>query len=243
MAKAKRSFKKPAKHLKFHDEITKRVARDPREFDLCVQAALAGLQKSNTDVLAAKNLNDNLREKESSTQPESSVETQADESEEPDRAVAIVERHKFDPDWKIDLTKLAKSGTVERIRQEEYLQNCFTRFWMNFPKQRKRAPKDAKKSFARACADGADPERIITQAHVYAMSPLGKSKFAVMPTTWLNQGRWDDDPESWQFVGDETAAETKVAHSIERAREFVERGDERIVDAREVRRIASDAQS
>ena len=42
-------------------------------------------------------------------------------------------------------------------------------------------------------------EFLLLTALAYYESPLGKSKWVVGPAPWLYQGRWDDDPASWQM--------------------------------------------
>ena len=40
---------------------------------------------------------------------------------------------------------------------------------------------------------------LLDRAMVFASSPKGQSgQWCPLPTTWLNQGRWDDDPKEWQ---------------------------------------------
>ena len=52
------------------------------------------------------------------------------------------------------------------------------------------------KKFAKAVKDGADPSTIIAGAKTYATSVVGKEqKYVAHPTTWLNQGRWEDETE------------------------------------------------
>jgi hypothetical protein len=68
---------------------------------------------------------------------------------------------------------------------------AFERFWAVYPVK-------VKKSYARQCWDRAvrqaPPERIIRGAKRYAEDPNRSEEFTAHPSTWLNQGRWDDDP-------------------------------------------------
>ena len=53
------------------------------------------------------------------------------------------------------------------------------------------------KKFAKAVKDGVDPNTIIAGAKTYAASVVGKEqKYVAHPTTWLNQGRWEDETEA-----------------------------------------------
>lgn len=68
----------------------------------------------------------------------------------------------------------------------------FEAFWKAYP--RRKAKKEAQKKFAKAIKDGADPVKLIEAAEVYAKSMTGsEEKYIAYPTTWLNQGRWDDE--------------------------------------------------
>src|SRR5699024_9922289 len=70
----------------------------------------------------------------------------------------------------------------------------FEDFWNVYP--RKVAKKEARKRFAKAVKDGTDPSTIIAGAKTYAASVVGKErKYIAHPTTWLNQGRWEDEAE------------------------------------------------
>lgn len=72
----------------------------------------------------------------------------------------------------------------------------FERFWRAYPSYRKQGKGSAYKSWNRAIKD-ADPEDIIAACIAYAASPTGRSKWVRLPTTWLNQNCWEDDPGSW----------------------------------------------
>lgn len=68
----------------------------------------------------------------------------------------------------------------------------FDEFWSIYPC--KKAKKAAQKSWQRALKD-ADADTIINAARSYAESRAGQDpQYTAMPTTWLNQGRWDDEP-------------------------------------------------
>lgn len=70
-------------------------------------------------------------------------------------------------------------------------------FWAAYP--RKAAKVEARKAWAKALkgVDHRPPARpidIITAARRYANDPNRVDQYTAMPTTWLNQGRWQDDP-------------------------------------------------
>jgi hypothetical protein len=64
-------------------------------------------------------------------------------------------------------------------------------FWEVFP--RKVGKKAAHRAWLNAALD-VDPSVIIAGALRYSTDPNREPAFTVHPATWLNQGRWDDDP-------------------------------------------------
>ena len=50
---------------------------------------------------------------------------------------------------------------------------------------------------------------IIGRMAAYAKSPKANGEFRPNPATWLNQGRYDDDPTEWQRTAKDPAIETK----------------------------------
>lgn len=73
---------------------------------------------------------------------------------------------------------------------------AFDAFWRAYP--RKVGKDSAQRSFDRAITK-ATVQQIMTGLQRYAtkcVSDKTETKFIVHPTTWLNQGRWDDDEES-----------------------------------------------
>lgn len=76
---------------------------------------------------------------------------------------------------------------------------AFDRFWQTYP--RRIAKPAARKAWAAAMKRGADPEQIILAANLYATNPRRKEsdpKYTAHPATWLNQERYDDEPdEPW----------------------------------------------
>jgi hypothetical protein len=81
---------------------------------------------------------------------------------------------------------------VEIVDDEHEPVSEFDRFWSAYP--RKVGKKAALKAWEKAIRD-ADPETIIAAAQRYAANPNLEPKYTAHPTTWLNQGRWDDVAE------------------------------------------------
>lgn len=80
---------------------------------------------------------------------------------------------------------------------------AFDRFYAAYP--RKVGRKDAERAFQRAARD-VDPERLVDAAERYAADPnqpTDRSKIP-HPATWLNQGRWDDEPLPARLDGPRT---------------------------------------
>lgn len=75
---------------------------------------------------------------------------------------------------------------------------AFGRFYAAYP--RKVGPKAAEKAWLKAIKDGADMEKLISAAQRFARSRSGRDQqYTPHPATWLNQGRWDDEPEPTAF--------------------------------------------
>lgn len=67
----------------------------------------------------------------------------------------------------------------------------FDAFWDVYP--RREGKKAARKAWDRALKDGATPLQIITGAIAYRDLPGREPRYTAHPTTWLNQGRWEDE--------------------------------------------------
>lgn len=67
----------------------------------------------------------------------------------------------------------------------------FEEFWDVYP--RKVGKKAATTAFVKACRK-ASAQAIIDGARRFAADPNREEQFTPHPTTWLNQGRWEDDP-------------------------------------------------
>ena len=71
----------------------------------------------------------------------------------------------------------------------------FDEFWNVYP--RKVAKKAARKKFDAAVKGGVDPSEIVSAARDYAKAKDGEDpKYIAYPTTWLNQGRWEDEADT-----------------------------------------------
>ena len=74
-------------------------------------------------------------------------------------------------------------------------EGAFDEFWNVYP--RKVAKKAARKKFDAAVKGGVDPSEIVSAAEDYAKAKAGEpQKYIAYPTTWLNQGRWEDEVEA-----------------------------------------------
>jgi len=69
--------------------------------------------------------------------------------------------------------------------------SSFVEFWSVYP--RREAKGEATKAWAKAITK-ADPPTILAAAERYRDDPNRDPAYTAHPTTWLNQGRWEDDP-------------------------------------------------
>ena len=67
----------------------------------------------------------------------------------------------------------------------------FDTFWRTYPRHESKIP--ARKAWDKAIKT-ASPDRIIAGAERYRDDPNRAPSFTAHPATWLNAGRWDDDP-------------------------------------------------
>jgi hypothetical protein len=80
----------------------------------------------------------------------------------------------------------------------------------------------AERAFAKACKV-AEQSVIIAGAARYADDPNRVDAFTAHPTTWLNAGRWNDEPLPERIkTGDEKRAEEQRIIEQRRAREIAE---------------------
>lgn len=104
-------------------------------------------------------------------------------------------------------------GATEPLNDAE-----FDEFWKTYPR---RVGKEAAKVAWSKAAKKTDAGLILTAVRRYAEDPnLPDKKFIPHPATWLNQGRWDDEPCAPPVV------ERPAAHR-DRAMELVAWANER----------------
>lgn len=105
-----------------------------------------------------------------------------------------------------DSKKMAETETETETYITPASDVHFDAFWEVYP--RSIAKKEAMKKFDKAVKDGANPQAIIDGAKAYAGSVAGKEqKYIAHPTTWLNQGRWEDQVETTTTMSGSEAAE------------------------------------
>jgi len=73
-------------------------------------------------------------------------------------------------------------------------ENDFLIWWKAYP--RKTAKLAAEKSWQAAVKRGVDPAHLLQAALAYAAHPPVEQQYIPHPSTWLNQGRYDDSPEA-----------------------------------------------
>lgn len=82
-------------------------------------------------------------------------------------------------------------GASRRARVRTSDSDDFAAFWSAYPR---RTAKDAARKAWTGAIKRAEPECIIAAARRFAADPNRVDQFTPHPATWLNQGRWDDDP-------------------------------------------------
>ncbi len=100
---------------------------------------------------------------------------------------------------------------------------CFEVWWQTYPKVRRCNKATALKRYTVAgkalTARGMKRDEAVAylqnRVTEFAVSPLGQSRFCPAADVWLNKGRYDDAPESWQRGEDEPAGNGQTGSSRE----------------------------
>ncbi len=83
-------------------------------------------------------------------------------------------------------TQLSNSYTITHTSNDQ-----FDEFWSFYP--RKAAKQAAKKAWAKT-VKSVDPNILIEGAKRYSADPNRADEFTAHASTWINDGRWEDDP-------------------------------------------------
>lgn len=117
-------------------------------------------------------------------------------------------RSKHKPSMTHAPLELELSSSPLELKEKKVVTDNFEAWWNAYP--RKVGKGEARKAFAKAldrisardATGGEHPppeEFLICRALAFAVTPAGNAgKFTPHPATWLNQDRFDDDPETWQ---------------------------------------------
>jgi hypothetical protein len=107
---------------------------------------------------------------------------------------------------------------IEPIKKDSFV--GFDEFWQACPRRIGKAA--AEKAYAKALKQ-ASHETIMAGIRRYAASRAGQDEqYTVHPATWLNQGRWDDEPATGYQQGSGQKRELTEAEQWENARRFHE---------------------
>jgi hypothetical protein len=107
-------------------------------------------------------------------------------------------------------------------REKSKLDLSFDEFWSAYPRRSgKIKAKDAFRKASKEC----DPSEIIAGAQAFADDPNRQEEFTPHPATWLNQGRWEDDPLPERGTGQpsKTEANDKYLAKLDRQIEQYEK--------------------
>ena len=87
-----------------------------------------------------------------------------------------------------DVIVIKNQKRKEALKETAEIFDCF---WSVYPRRQGKA--QARVAFDKA-SKVCDPKVIIAAAERFALDPNREDQYTPHPTTWLNQGRWDDDP-------------------------------------------------
>lgn len=88
----------------------------------------------------------------------------------------------------------------EGLKPPKAPHGAFDDFWQAYPAKVEK--KGARRKFEAAVKAGTPPQQIIEAAERYAASEQVRRGFIKHPTTWLNNGCWDDEPEQAKGMKD-----------------------------------------
>ena len=90
------------------------------------------------------------------------------------------------------VTRVTPNRPIRTVHNEPSISTTFDAFWENYP--RRTAKQAARTAFDKAVKSGISAAQIIEAAARFADDPNRVPQFTPHPATWLNQGRWDDEP-------------------------------------------------
>lgn len=99
-----------------------------------------------------------------------------------------VTRYRQKSNADVTLPETETETETENIKQ---IQDSFDEFWEIYP--RKAGKQEARKVFKRALVNATLTD-ILAGAQRYASDPNREAQYTAHPATWLNQGRWADEP-------------------------------------------------
>lgn len=85
-----------------------------------------------------------------------------------------------------------RKGIYKDHSSKNLSNDLFEEFWKTYP--RRVGKTAARRAFVKAVASGVTAETVIAGARAYADDPNREPEFTAHPSTWLNAGRWDDEP-------------------------------------------------
>jgi hypothetical protein len=96
----------------------------------------------------------------------------------------------------------------------------FTQFWETYP--RRTGKEAARKAWCKAKQRGATCQAMIEAARKFAEHPPDDAQFIPHPATWLNQGRYDDEPMETRN-GNGHMANGRTQHRASASLDWIER--------------------
>ena len=114
-------------------------------------------------------------------------------------------------------------------RDETRYEGYFEDWWKCYPrkvgkrvahKKYKQIIKELRKEHGWTARDAQN--WLLKRTQLFASSSLGKGDYCPHPSTWLHQGRYDDDPKTWGVITQETKAKRQqaVEDNVERIAEI-----------------------
>jgi uncharacterized protein YdaU (DUF1376 family) len=113
----------------------------------------------------------------------------------------------------------ARNGKSRKTPNTATYPDCFEAWWSAYPNLRKSAKPEALRRYCEAIArirelknftDQQAEEWLLDVTKQFSASPKGQGEYCPMPTTWLHQGRYEDDPAAWGCFPSESVSTTSL---------------------------------
>ena len=187
--------------------------------------------------VSAKRTTENASARTTSEQPANTIEEEQEEQEVKILTLSRIESPSGPnllansdvgvggEEFKLDnakITPTAKTPAKRRSKAPAEYSTAFMNFWEAYPRREAKATAATafENAVRRLVGSKKHPQayldavtKIIETAALFAKTPKGQSgRYCLLPSTWLNQDRFDDDPSAWERFDDDGRSTTHAGN-------------------------------